>query len=1094
MSSQIFQQMAARVAPEIVVDGASAGAPNQDPARSAHDAPASASVPLLRLEIPHGKFAVLDTLEDLVLRDFVFYWYSAVSSNLEFPEEVRKNLHTVVEALAYRAKHLDVVTLLLSDFVQITRDHLAAVREAERQAQKKWDSAPSALSRTAREDDLLQILSASNRVHVAVEIDETEYLRRFTEVLLPLLVEPSHMQSDGVRKILREVFALKILVPLMAFLEPDYLNSWIELIPSATASGEKQGSQNATASQHASMASTPSAAAPNPAEEEAEVRPEKKRRLSFTLADTFKDEHQLSYFLDFLEPSKVMCVQFWLCCCRFSDAAQKAQAQGDPTEEFWDDARDLFNKYLSASAAQPIVAIVSEPVRRSISAQLGAPTPDQNLALLFADAEHEVFVEMDKWHNQFLSSDVAHALQAARKGLALKSPPLKTAQIPESAESAVSSPSSLPRRSSASSLLANLGSPQKAPPLATPPPSAFSQPSSPAQPRRKVSASESLPVPAAVSAPANAAGSGAVSAGAAAAAAVRLETRRDSLGRQRVGHGEIFDTPQATIINAEVVTHPKTHVVYQLKVQKGDQEWCVFRRYSQFDILHRQIKEAFPGCHVMLPPKRAFNNFDRMFVEARWDALETYLSSLLAVHSIAVSDVMADFLSVDATPLSAAPGLVEELLHGDVAKKVRQSIDTVRTGIDTVKTGLGQIGADIARVVQIGGTESTPHSPQHSPRAGGRFGSLGQGLHDMIEWARGGENLHFNVVSRAAQPKQQQPTKKSLDEDDDDDYLVSSHMEDPLLTEPLYELVDELLHLKQHGWIRRQVIRGAKEFLRISFGGTVNRYVIELVTKASDEETVIVLLSRLRDSLWPNGQLYTPAPPRTKFQELETKNTARNRLLRAIPQSMMHVFGREHCLRAGERVFEMIQYPRLLKHFGFLVLDCLFSALFPEMAPKLLTIYESMRREHRQLQLLRAAAATVAASASAENAVPAAAAAEPKPVAQPAQPPTKLSRDDSFVLVSPRAELGSPPPAAPPPPPVLHFATPKRTGFHFGFGQRRAEGDSSGQHGEAQARRDSEGKAEPEAESHGQRATRKRSISSPVSLIQALQPHAHQPK
>ena len=62
-------------------------------------------------------------------------------------------------------------------------------------------------------------------------------------------------------------------------------------------------------------------------------------------------------------------------------------------------------------------------------------------------------------------------------------------------------------------------------------------------------------------------------------------------------------------------------------------EWSVYRRYSQFLALHKSLNPDI-RIDLKLPPKRIHGNFDRKFLAARKEALETYLTVLLAVENI----------------------------------------------------------------------------------------------------------------------------------------------------------------------------------------------------------------------------------------------------------------------------------------------------------------------------------------------------------------------------------------------------------------------------------------------------------------------------
>ncbi|KAJ3055834.1 hypothetical protein HK097_009037 [Rhizophlyctis rosea] len=90
------------------------------------------------------------------------------------------------------------------------------------------------------------------------------------------------------------------------------------------------------------------------------------------------------------------------------------------------------------------------------------------------------------------------------------------------------------------------------------------------------------------------------------------------------------------ITQTEQRTHPSTHVAYQLSLQGPVRSWTVWRRYSDFDTLHKSFLSLFhplpPPAH--LPPKSTFpflsaTGNDPVKIEERRRGLESYAQSIL---------------------------------------------------------------------------------------------------------------------------------------------------------------------------------------------------------------------------------------------------------------------------------------------------------------------------------------------------------------------------------------------------------------------------------------------------------------------------------
>ena len=69
--------------------------------------------------------------------------------------------------------------------------------------------------------------------------------------------------------------------------------------------------------------------------------------------------------------------------------------------------------------------------------------------------------------------------------------------------------------------------------------------------------------------------------------------------------------------------------VYQVYVRVGDEEWNVYRRYTHFHDLHRQVQHVFPEGALRLPKKKAIGRKSAKFIETRRVALQEYLRTVM---------------------------------------------------------------------------------------------------------------------------------------------------------------------------------------------------------------------------------------------------------------------------------------------------------------------------------------------------------------------------------------------------------------------------------------------------------------------------------
>ncbi|KAM8779907.1 sorting nexin-29 [Rhynchonycteris naso] len=70
--------------------------------------------------------------------------------------------------------------------------------------------------------------------------------------------------------------------------------------------------------------------------------------------------------------------------------------------------------------------------------------------------------------------------------------------------------------------------------------------------------------------------------------------------------------------------------VYQVYIRIKDDEWNVYRRYTEFRTLHHTLQNKYPQVRAYnFPPKKAIGNKDAKFVEERRKQLQTYLRHVM---------------------------------------------------------------------------------------------------------------------------------------------------------------------------------------------------------------------------------------------------------------------------------------------------------------------------------------------------------------------------------------------------------------------------------------------------------------------------------
>lgn len=178
--------------------------------------------------------SALDELLDLIIRDFVNSWFSNISKNPAFTNEVDKTIRVALGGLRDKLLELDVTEIVTTRIVPILTTHFREFYEAERLIRGKN------LNRSVTESEELDLAIASKyndgKLHQAASLAYSEtkmlqqgYLRTLVTRLLPHLLPHRLLASGAVAVIIKELVSCAVLSPVMQILsEPDTWNQILE--------------------------------------------------------------------------------------------------------------------------------------------------------------------------------------------------------------------------------------------------------------------------------------------------------------------------------------------------------------------------------------------------------------------------------------------------------------------------------------------------------------------------------------------------------------------------------------------------------------------------------------------------------------------------------------------------------------------------------------------------------------------------------------------------------------------------------------------------------------------------------------------------
>ncbi|KAI8957158.1 PXA domain-containing protein [Daldinia sp. FL1419] len=176
----------------------------------------------------------LDDLLKLIIRDFVKSWYSNISKNPVFANEVDKTVRYALASIRDRLFETDLVEIVTSRIVPILTAHFRDFYDAERAVRGRK------LNRDVTESEELDLAIAAKyndgKLHPAVSLTysdtkllQQDYLRNIVTKVLPKVLPHTMVDSRVVFNIVREIVACTVLFPTLQLLsEPDTWNQVIE--------------------------------------------------------------------------------------------------------------------------------------------------------------------------------------------------------------------------------------------------------------------------------------------------------------------------------------------------------------------------------------------------------------------------------------------------------------------------------------------------------------------------------------------------------------------------------------------------------------------------------------------------------------------------------------------------------------------------------------------------------------------------------------------------------------------------------------------------------------------------------------------------
>lgn len=148
------------------------------------------------------------------------------------------------------------------------------------------------------------------------------------------------------------------------------------------------------------------------------------------------------------------------------------------------------------------------------------------------------------------------------------------------------------------------------------------------------------------------------------------------------------------IVGYEVLQKRKTCTMFKINVIMETRNWFVFRTYTDFVLLDKELRKSFPGVCVKLPTNSIFRNkYTSKFLERRLRDLQLYMDVLMQHDEMSNCPAIRDFLDLDDPPgpfndLMQSKAYCEQMEEN--VMELNKKIKELETELDSTKLKLDQ--------------------------------------------------------------------------------------------------------------------------------------------------------------------------------------------------------------------------------------------------------------------------------------------------------------------------------------------------------------------------------------------------------------------
>lgn len=378
----------------------------------------------------------------------------------------------------------------------------------------------------------------------------------------------------------------------------------------------------------------------------------------------------------------------------------------------------------------------------------------------------------------------------------------------------------------------------------------------------------------------------------------------------------------AQITSAEIVgSGGSAYAVYLVTVSTSENEtWVVPRRFRNFETLHRRLRDVDKSVASLNFPSKGWikQSLSASFIENRRALLNAYLRAVLQNKTVARSKELFAFM--DARPGIYDPDRsTQPLPTSDLFRTMSEAVEGVTTIVSNSAADLMNSSAQLSNE-EAPLVESKSRRPPKRKRISATFYAESDSAKSTATDPFGNDGIDKapstgGDVDRAFQDDGEEDTKDELMAD------IQGFMDGPIL-----DLFECVFSLKSKPMMRRALVKLVRQTLEFFF--SIERSVSNRVRDFRSTRSMARTLAWLRRAVWPE----VPYPPDTPKRLTREGETARSALVTVFTnQNVQTIMGTRASSRAAHEVFSLLQSQTCVRHIGFVILESLAVALFPEI-------------------------------------------------------------------------------------------------------------------------------------------------------------------